>query len=213
MNELRVEGNKPNEEDAQRILQSIRAAATRADLVIVYEHNHVFDKPFRTIMLEELPERLRPPEWLKKWTHAEVDAGADIIVMHGAPLLHGVEIYRGRPIFYDLGNFIFQAPPADILLDEPIVWESVVAYVEFQGKTLKSIQIRPIAQNKIGEGQPDTHDEHTNNLFLQTRGLPTPATGEQAHYILERLADLSRPFGTRVEVKGETAEIKLKGGN
>jgi len=213
VNELRVEGNKPNEEDAQRILQSIRAAGTRADLVIVYEHNHVFDKPFRTIMLEELPERLRPPEWLKKWTHAEVDAGADIIVMHGAPLLHGVEIYRGRPIFYDLGNFIFQAPPADILLDEPIVWESVVAYVEFQGKTLKSIQIRQIAQNKIGEGQPDTHDEHTNNLFLQTRGLPTPATGEQAHYILERLADLSRPFGTRVEVKGETAEIKLKGGN
>ena len=213
VNELRVEGNKPNEEDAQRILQSIRAAGTRADLVIVYEHNHVFDKPFRTIMLEELPERLRPPEWLKKWTHAEVDAGADIIVMHGAPLLHGVEIYRGRPIFYDLGNFIFQAPPADILLDEPIVWESAVAYVEFQGKTLKSIQIRPIAQNKIGDGQPDTHDEHTNNLFLQTRGLPTPATGEQAHYILERLADLSRPFGTRVEVKGETAEIKLKGGN
>ena len=213
VNELRVEGNKPNEEDAQRILQSIRAAGTRADLVIVYEHNHVFDKPFRTIMLEELPERLRPPEWLKKWTHAEVDAGADIIVMHGAPLLHGVEIYRGRPIFYDLGNFIFQAPPADILLDEPIVWESVVAYVEFQGKTPKSIHIRPIAQNKIGEGQPDTHDEHTNNLFLQTRGLPTPATGEQAHYILERLADLSRPFGTRVEVKGETAEIKLKGGH
>jgi hypothetical protein len=73
-------------------------------------------------------------------------------------------------------------PPADILLDEPIVWESVVAYVEFQGKTRKSIQIRPIAQNKIGERQPDTHDEHTNNLFLQTRGLPTPATIEQAHY-------------------------------
>lgn len=117
------------------------------------------------------------------------------------------------PIFYDLGNFIFQAPPANILLDEPIVWESVVACVEFQGKTLKSIQFRPIAQNKIGQGEPDTHDEHTNNLFLQTRGLPTPATGEQAHYILERLADLSRPFGTRVEVKGETAEIRVKGGS
>src|SRR6516164_5743036 len=213
VNELRVEGNKPNEEDAQRILQSIRAAGTRADLVIVYEHNHVFDRPFRTIMLEESPERLRPPDWLKKWTHAEVDQGADIIVMHGAPLLHGVEIYRGRPIFFDLGNFIFQAPPADILLDEPIVWESVVAYVEYQGKNLKSIKFRPIAQNKIGQGQPDVHDEHTNNLFLQTRGLPTPATGEQAHYILERLADLSRPFGTRVEVKGDMAEIKLKGGN
>jgi poly-gamma-glutamate capsule biosynthesis protein CapA/YwtB (metallophosphatase superfamily) len=213
VNELRVEGNQPNKEDAQRILQSIRDATKRADLVIVYEHNHVFDKPFRTIMLEELPERLAPPEWLKKWTHAEVDAGADIIVMHGAPLLHGVEIYRGRPIFYDLGNFIFQAPPADILLDEPIDWESVVAYVEFQGRKLQSIRFRPIAQNKIGQGQPDVHDEHTMNLFLQTRGLPSPATGEHARYILERLADLSRPFGTTIEIKGETAEVRLTGGN
>ncbi len=213
VNELRVEAGKPDQEDTQRILQSIREARKRADLVVVYEHNHVFDKPFQTIMLEELPERLGPPDWLKKWTHAEVDAGADIIVMHGAPLLHGVEIYRGRPIFYDLGNFIFQAPPIDILLDEPINWESVVAYVDFQGKNLQSIKFRPIAQNKIGEGQADTQDEHTNNLFLQTRGLPSPAKGEQAHYILERLAELSRPFGTTVEVKGDTAEIKLKGEN
>jgi len=211
VNELRVEGGKPNQEDTQRILQSIREARKRADLVIVYEHNHVFDKLFSTIMLEELPERLRPPDWLKTWTHAEVDAGADIIVMHGAPLLHGVEIYRGRPIFYDLGNFIFQAPPSLILLDEPINWESVVAYVEFERKNLRSIQFRPIAQNKIGEGQADMHDEHTNNLFLKTRGLPTPATGEQARYILERLADLSRPFGTTVVVKGDAAEIQLKG--
>jgi poly-gamma-glutamate synthesis protein (capsule biosynthesis protein) len=214
VNELRVEsGNKPNEEDAQRILRNIREARKKADLVIVYEHNHVFDKPFQTIMLEELPERLGPPDWLKKWTHAEVDAGADIIVMHGAPLLHGVEIYRGRPIFFDLGNFIFQVPPTDTLLDEPILWESVVAYVDFQGGKLQSVKFRPIAQNKIGQGQADTQDEHTNNLFLQTRGLPAPAKGEQAHYILQRLADASRPFGTTVEVKGDAAEIRLKGGN
>ena len=113
VNELRVDKGTPNVEDAQRILASIRAARTKADLVIVYEHNHVFgDVPFTTMMIEELPERLRPAEWLKKWTHAEVDAGADIIVMHGAPLVHGVEIYRGRPIFSDLGNFIFQFPPS-----------------------------------------------------------------------------------------------------
>jgi Bacterial capsule synthesis protein PGA_cap len=154
-----------------------------------------------------------PPDWLKKWTHTEIDAGADIIVMHGAPLLHGVEIYRDRPIFFDLGNFIFQLPPTLIYLDEPINWESVVAYVEFEGRVLKSVKFRPIAQNKIGQGQPDVHDEQTNNLFLQTRGLPRPATGEQAHYILERLADLSQPFGTTIAVNGDTAEIKLKTGN
>ena len=98
-------------------------------------------------------------------------------------------------------------------LDEPIIWESVVAYLEYQGKNLESITFRPIVLNKIGQGQPDAHDGHTNNQFLDTRGLPKPATGDQARYILERLADFSRPFGTIVEVKGDTAEIRLKGGN
>ena len=210
VNELRVDGGKtPNPEDAQRMLRSIRTASARADLVIVYQHNHVFDKPFGTIMREELPERLEPPEWLKKWTHAEIDAGADIVVMHGAPLLHGVEIYRGKPIFYDLGNFIFQAPPTTIMLDEPIIWESVVASVEFRGKSLQSVTFRPITMNKIGEGQPDVHDQYANNLFLQTRGLPKLATGEQAHYILERLANASKPFGTTITTTGETAKIDL----
>src|SRR6202166_2537924 len=59
VNELRVEagdkeheatadlpgapGNTPNQEDSQRILQSIRDARQHADLVIVYQHNHVLD--------------------------------------------------------------------------------------------------------------------------------------------------------------------------
>ena len=210
VNELRVDGGKtPNVEDSTRILQSIRAARERADLVIVYQHNHVFDIPFGTIMSEQLPERLVPPEWLKTWAKAEVDAGADVVVMHGAPLLHGVEIYRGRPIFYDLGNFIFQSPPTITMLDEPIIWESVVASVEFQRRTLQSVSFRPIAMNKIGEGQPDAHDPSTINLFLQTRGLPRPATGAQAHYILQRLANLSRPFGTSIEITDDTASIRL----
>ena len=205
-------GNEPNTEDKQRILGSIREARQHADFVVVYEHNHVFlNRPFGALFGEELPERLAPADWLKKWTHEEIDAGADIIVMHGAPLIHGVEIYRNRPIFYDLGNFIFNVPPTNIQLDEPINWESVVAHVEFQGKNLQSITFQPIAMNKVGQGEPDLHDEHTNNLFLQTRGLPKPASGDQARYILERLADASRPFGTKVEVKGDAAEINLKG--
>jgi poly-gamma-glutamate capsule biosynthesis protein CapA/YwtB (metallophosphatase superfamily) len=199
-----------DEEDAQRIIQSIRNAKKQADLVIMYQHNHVFEKPFGTIFSEELPERLVPPPWLKKWTHEEIDAGADIIVMHGAPLLQGVEIYKGKPIFYDLGNFIFNFPPTGGL-DEPIIYESVVAYLEYQGKNLQSIRFTPIVLNKIGEGQPDAHNGHTNNQFLDTRGLPKPAKGEQARYILERLADSSKPFGTTVVVKGDTAELDLTG--
>ena len=202
--------NTPDQEDAQRILQSIRDARRNADLVIVYQHNHVFgNHSFATIFTEGLPERLAPNEWLKKWTHAEVDAGADIVVMHGAPLLHGVEIYRGRPIFYDLGNFIYNVPPTLTYIDEPINWESAVADVEFQGTRLRSITFRPIALNNVGEGQPDIHNEYTNNQFLDTRGLPAPATGARAGYILRRLADASKPFGTIVEVRGETATVKL----
>src|SRR5262249_54348118 len=128
VNELRVEagqheneatedfpgapGNTPNPEDSRRILQRIRDARQHADIVIVYQHNHVFgNRSFSTIFTEGMPERLIPNAWLMKWSRDEIDAGADIVVMHGAPLLHGIEIYRGRPIFYDLGNFIYNVPP------------------------------------------------------------------------------------------------------
>lgn len=230
VNELRVEagdkeneatidlpgapGNTPNPEDSRRILQSIRDARKQTDLVIVYQHNHVFgNHSFATIFTEGMQERLAPNVWLRKWTHAEVDAGADIVVMHGAPLLHGVEIYRGKPIFYDLGNFIYNLPPTLTYIDEPMSWESVVAYVQFQGRNLQSISFRPIVLNYVGEGQPDIHNEYADNQFLRTRGLPSPATGARAGYILRRLAELSKPFGTRFELQGDTAEIRLKARN
>jgi poly-gamma-glutamate synthesis protein (capsule biosynthesis protein) len=227
VNELRVEAgdkeneatedlpdgivNTPNQEDSQRILQSIHDARKNADYVVVYQHNHVFSNhAFSTVFTEGLPERLAPNEWLVKWTHAEIDAGADIVVMHGAPMLHGVEIYHGRPIFYDLGNFIYNLPAPITYIDEPMNWESAIASVQFEGKNLKSILMRPIALNNIGEGQPDVHSEYTNNQFLQTRGLPTPVTGKRAGFTLQRIADASKPFGTVMEIKGDTAEIKLK---
>jgi len=225
VNELRVEaGGKPNEaiadlpgapantpnpEDARRILQSIRDARAHADLVIVYQHNHVFaNRSFNTIFTEGLQERLMPNDWLKRWTHAEVDAGADIVVMHGAPLLHGIEIYRGKPIFYDLGNFIYNVPPTLFYISEPMSWESVVAYLEFRGKSMSSISLRPIVMNYIGEGQPDIHDPYAANRFLLTRGLPSPAAGARAGYILERVAELSKPFGTKFQITGDTAIVR-----
>jgi poly-gamma-glutamate capsule biosynthesis protein CapA/YwtB (metallophosphatase superfamily) len=205
--------NTPNVQDSQRILQSIREARQHADIVVVYQHNHVFSNhSFATVFTEGLPERLAPNEWLVKWTHAEIDAGADIVVMHGAPMLHGVEIYHGRPIFYDLGNFIYNLVPTLTYIDEPMNWESAVASVQFEGKNLKSISLRPLALNNIGEGQPDMHNEYAINQFLQTRGLPTPVTGKRAGFILQRISDASKPFGTVMEIKGDTAEIKLKAG-
>jgi poly-gamma-glutamate synthesis protein (capsule biosynthesis protein) len=218
-------GNTPNPEDSRRILQSIRDARQRADLVIVYQHNHVFgNRSFSTIFTEGMPERLTPNAWLMKWSRDEIDAGADIVVMHGAPLLHGIEIYRGRPIFYDLGNFIYNVPPTLTYIAEPMAWESVIASAQFEVRSqaqpqdtyqrlsLKTVSLRPIVLNNIGEGQPDVHDQYASNRFLHTRGLPSAATGARADYILQRLADASKPFGTTIEVKGENAEIKPESG-
>ena len=41
-------------------------------------------------------------------------------------------------------------------------------------------------------------------------GVPAPAAGAQARYILERLAEFSRPFGTRIAINGEAAEISVR---
>ncbi len=212
LNELRVgPGNVPNAEDTLRILKSIRDAATRSDLVIVYQHNHVFDEPFMTMFREGLPDRLRPPDWLKAWVHAEVDAGADLVVMHGAPVLHGIEIYRGKPIFYDLGNFMFNVPLTLWEIQEPLTWESVVPRLEFRGRSVQSIELRPVVLNYIGEGQPEAHDLYAGNRFMYTRGLPAAAEGERATYILQRMADLSEPFGTRIDVDGDVARVEIGG--
>lgn len=203
--------NTPNQEDAQRILRSIRDARKQANLVIVYQHNHVFgNHSFNTVFAEGMEERLAPNDWLRKWTHAEVDAGADIVVMHGAPVLHGIEIYRGKPIFYDLGNFIYNVPPWLAYIHEPMSFESAIAYVEFQGGKLRSIALRPIVMNYIGEGQAEMHDQYVNNRFIQTRGLPEPAAGPRAGYVLQRIVDLSRPFGTRVVIHGDTGAVAVR---
>ena len=204
--------NTPHPDDARRILQSIRDARQRADLVIVYQHNHVFgNRSFSTIFTEGMPERLAPNPWLVKWTHDEIDAGADIIVMHGAPILHGVEIYRGKPIFYDLGNFIYNVPPWLTYIHEPMAFESAVASLQIEGRTIKSISLKPVVLNVIGDGQPEVHDEYATNQFLQTRGLPSAATGARAGYILERIAEASKPFGTTMQISGETATITVGG--
>jgi poly-gamma-glutamate synthesis protein (capsule biosynthesis protein) len=204
--------NMADKEDSARILKSIREAKAKADLVIVYQHNHVFaNRPFGRVYAEQLPDRLHPNEWLVKWTHEEIDAGADIIVMHGAPVLHGIEIYHGKPIFYDLGNFIYNLPPTMTTLDEPINWESAVAYVQFSGKKLQSVTIQPIALNNVGKGQPEIHDPRANNQFIDTRGLPSPAKDIQATDILKRVAEASKPFGTRMTIKDGTGTIALAG--
>ncbi|HVG99384.1 MAG TPA: CapA family protein [Miltoncostaeaceae bacterium] len=41
----------------------------------------------------------------RAFTHAAIDAGADLVIGHGPHVLRGMELYKGRLIAYSLGNF------------------------------------------------------------------------------------------------------------
>ncbi|MET1755725.1 CapA family protein [Novosphingobium sp. RD2P27] len=203
INELRVaDRSLPDADDKARILGQIRKAARKADVVIAYHHNHVFQSsaPFFTMMNEQLPERLYPSDWVKRFAHEEVDAGANVVVMHGAPLLHGVEVYKGAVILYGLGNFIFQLEPTPPRFEETMVWRSVIATVDFKDRKLQGVRFKPVAIDK-GRDEDDR--------FIARRGMPAPANSDQARYTLERLAQLSQPFGTTLRIDGDQATIDL----
>jgi poly-gamma-glutamate synthesis protein (capsule biosynthesis protein) len=48
----------------------------------------------------------RPNDLFRRFAHAVIDLGADIYYGHSAHIFQGVEIYRGKPILYDTGDFI-----------------------------------------------------------------------------------------------------------
>ena len=50
---------------------------------------------------------LRPLPQQRLEAHALIDAGADVIIGHHTHTLQTTETYRGKPIFYGIGNFIF----------------------------------------------------------------------------------------------------------
>lgn len=48
-----------------------------------------------------------PKEYQVQLAHQTINAGADLIIGHHPHVVQGVEIYKGKPIFYSLGNYIF----------------------------------------------------------------------------------------------------------
>jgi len=83
----------------------VTKAATMADLVVVQVHmggegaDKTRVKPGTELFLGE--NRGDPV----KFSHAMIDAGADLIVGHGPHVLRGMDFYQGRLIAYSLGNF------------------------------------------------------------------------------------------------------------
>lgn len=85
---------KVSEESLQRAVEKIKDTRTKVDLLVVMIHwGAVGDE------IQEHQPSLG---------HAIIDAGADIICGTHPHRPHGVEIYKGKTIFYSLGNFIYQ---------------------------------------------------------------------------------------------------------
>ena len=84
------------ESDLQANLRVISEAANFADQVIVAHHFNISDGVRGDA----------PPEFVRRFAHAAIDAGATIFVGHGWHRTMGIEIYKGRPIIYGIGNFV-----------------------------------------------------------------------------------------------------------
>ncbi len=88
----------PHPGDLARLLASIGEARRQADMVVVSIHAHEFKETAKD----------RPDDFLVAFARACIDGGAHAVVGHGPHIVRAVEVYRNRPIFYSLGNFIFQ---------------------------------------------------------------------------------------------------------
>jgi poly-gamma-glutamate synthesis protein (capsule biosynthesis protein) len=196
--------------DVDRITAAIRTARHGARVVIASIHAH------------EKGRRMEDPDpFLPLFARACIDAGADLFVGAGPHVLRAVEIYKGKPIFYSLGNFLFQGDtirtdPAEdfafVGLDsqtlDPLAyedkiafrkqrrfWQSVVPRLTWEGERLTAIDLHPVT---LGFGQP-----------VDRRGTPRLARGEEAAQILGGLAELSKPYGTTIAIADGTGKVRL----
>lgn len=206
------------ERDVEALIASVSEGARQADLVFVGLHCH-----------EGIQGRWNsdiPAEFLQPLARRLIDAGAHGVLAHGPHMLRGMELYAGRPICYSLGNFIFNVetfsafplevyeqqgmPPTSTSADlfdvvtgygkQPLFWESIVPRFTFEDGVLASSELHPIT---LGRHEPRSR-----------RGCPRFASPEDGARILARLDELSRPYGTRLDIvrEGERYVGRLRSG-
>ena len=202
--------------DLEANVRWVRNAKDMADYVFVTHHSHA------TGDHETGPYVEVPAEFVRNIAHACIDAGADAFLGHGM-MGKGVEIYKGKPILYDMGWFSWMvetlqrypadaydnwdldanALPADLMNARPgasfgvsSLWNEGALY-EFtlDDGRLTGLRIHPLVQGR--EKEP------------WQRGLPMIATGKDAKRILTRHKEMSEQFGTKVELKNGVGVVKV----
>ncbi|MBI2859019.1 MAG: CapA family protein [Chloroflexi bacterium] len=83
-----------NQDDLAAMLEDIRKARKIADVLVLSMHWGVHYVPAVIA------------DYQKVAGHAAIDAGVDLILGHHAHILKGVEVYKGKVIFYSLCNFV-----------------------------------------------------------------------------------------------------------
>jgi poly-gamma-glutamate synthesis protein (capsule biosynthesis protein) len=83
-----------NQFDLEAALEKITELKSNTDLVITQihwgvEYDHQFNQTQQNL------------------AHQMIDAGADMIIGHHPHVVQGIEVYKNKPIFYSLGNFVF----------------------------------------------------------------------------------------------------------
>lgn len=97
----------PRRDDLMAMIDDIKKAKARADLVIISIHWGI----------HFIPAVLA--EYQRDIAHAAIDSGADLILGHHAHILKGIEVYAGKVIFYSLCNFALDLRATEKLRQSP----------------------------------------------------------------------------------------------
>jgi poly-gamma-glutamate capsule biosynthesis protein CapA/YwtB (metallophosphatase superfamily) len=113
----------PHRGDLQEMVADIEKAKKQADIVIVSQHCGIHFVPAQIA------------DYQKDLAHVAIDSGADLVLQHHSHILKGMEVYKGKAIFYSLCNFAlelpfnksFQGKPPN--LEEVAKWEKYPDYL------------------------------------------------------------------------------------
>jgi poly-gamma-glutamate capsule biosynthesis protein CapA/YwtB (metallophosphatase superfamily) len=207
---------RAEEHDLEENLRWIREARRQADWVVVSLHWHEFGgQSLRKA--RNVTECEEPADFVPDFARRAIDAGADLFVGHGPHVPLGVEVYNARPIFYSLGNFIFQNEtvksfPADAYerfdLDAdatPADWWDARTDHGKKGHPANPlywenfVAVCHFKDKKFSEARLYPIDQGHGRPRAQ-RGRPLLADQTVGERILTRLQRLSALYGTEVRV-------------
>ena len=211
--------------DADSILRWIGEARRQADWVVFSFHNHEFGPAARTTAATNVAME-EPAAFAVEFARQAVEEGADVVFGHGPHLTLGVEIHKGRPILYSLGNFLFQNDNVPVFPAESYARFGLgpeATPTDFlDARTGNETRGFP-ASPEYWHGIAASCDFSAGRLAAvrltpldlgfgrprAQRGRPLVARGEVAGAVLDRVRRLSARFGTDIAIEGESAAVRL----